>query len=232
MYKKIITSGFVFLLMFSTPSMAGWKKNAWNIFKNTVTKTAEIALETIISPSVGAEAVERLNNKLSTLEAGLNEFDIAGNRPDNFTEIQSTILSLRNLVANIDSRVTTLEEKVNNLESRLQFMSSNGSAINQALPQKERNKILRLIEPSFKCSKAKEDIELSICQSLVLRDIDGKMGKIYWELRSHFSSSISSQIRLEQLGWLKKRDAKCDPYDEECLVGVYQERITELKSRF
>ena len=232
MRKIAITLTLISLLVLSTSSIAGWQREAWDAYKDTVTKAATGILKVFVSPSLASEDVEGAKEQVSTLQANLKKFDIDGERPNNFNEVQEMILGLKQIVTNLDGRVTTLESKVHNLEVRLSTMSTSGSAVNQALPAKERSMVLMLIKPSFKCSKAKEDIEISICQSLVLRDIDGRLGEIYWDLRAHFPNPTSLRIKNEQLEWLKKRDAQCDAYDEKCLVAIYKERILELKARF
>jgi len=88
-----------------------------------------------------------------------------------------------------------------------------------------------LNKPSFDCAKARTAIEKSICSNPKLGDIDGNMGELYRQVRRSLWGNQAKLFVNEQKAWITRRDAYCGAYDTECLIGVYQERISQLQRR-
>ncbi len=86
--------------------------------------------------------------------------------------------------------------------------------------------------PSFDCAKATTEIEKSICNNKELSAIDGQLGKVYSKLRKLLPKSEATNLKKEQRIWLKMRDSTCPPYDIECLLSLYKERLTVLNIDF
>jgi len=80
--------------------------------------------------------------------------------------------------------------------------------------------------PSFDCNKAKTKVEKQICASEALSILDVKIGSQYGELKSHRG------VTKAQIAWQKKRDASCEPNDEDregCLLSLYGFQLAELQ---
>lgn len=226
-FKRAI---LIFLIVtMLVPLNAYWQLLPWSKLRKEATNLAGKVLTSMYSTNVSAKEANELENKVFYLEEQINEYTKQDNTPDDFREVSELVSSLKVVVRNLDKRVSSLEERVDSLETRLSLTERVTPIINRTVSNKHSKKVLRNIKPSFNCSKAKKDIEHSICTSLVLRDIDGRMGRVYRELRH--KTSYSNSLKKEQLAWLKKRDEKCTPYDETCLVSVYKDRIYQLKQK-
>jgi len=223
-FRRIV---FICVVVVLTPLQA-WQIQAWNALKAGAGELAREVLVSLFVSELTSGEVDDLADKVDSLESQLQQYK-KGSKPTDYVEIEELILSLKTVVVNFNQRVSSLEERVNHLEKRLNLTVKNTSIITRQVSKNYSNRVLKQIKPSFRCSRATKAIEHSICGSFVLRDIDGRMGRIYRELRK--KTSYSKKLKREQLKWLRKRDNECTPYDEECLVAVYQDRIYELKRK-
>lgn len=86
----------------------------------------------------------------------------------------------------------------------------------------------------FNCKKAHTQVEKMICDSSDLSGADGRLGKIYSQLQKSLPEAERDQLKKEQLGWLKKRDAYLSEVcqgDVDCAVRFYDDRIAELETK-
>lgn len=87
---------------------------------------------------------------------------------------------------------------------------------------------------SFECEKAKTWVEKLICEDENLADLDRKMSASYKELISFLSAQDKTEVKKNQIEWLKTRDRACnlikiDEAVRNYLDSYYSERIAELK---
>ncbi len=116
------------------------------------------------------------------------------------------------------------------LEQRIKISQEDLPALRQEINYKNDNSIDK-VQPSFDCSKASTGIELSICDSPELSDIDLRLGKIYKDLRNSLPDQAAEDLKTEQLRWLKNRDGSCKASDINCIFDTYNQRLIELSSR-
>ncbi len=86
----------------------------------------------------------------------------------------------------------------------------------------------------FNCKKAHSQVEKMICDSSDLSGADGRLGKVYSQLQKSLPEAERDQLKKEQLGWLKKRDAYLSEVcqgDVDCAVRFYDDRIAELETK-
>lgn len=86
--------------------------------------------------------------------------------------------------------------------------------------------------PSFSCSAvSKGSMEELICQSKTLSAQDVKLTETYKLALA--KSNNNSTLKAEQRGWIKGRN-ECWKEDDKnaCLQDAYQQRITELQSKY
>jgi len=86
-----------------------------------------------------------------------------------------------------------------------------------------------LFAASFNCSKAKQDIELSICSNEELNIIDTELGEVYWAVMKSLTNKQKIKLKKLQREWIRKRDELCAAYEINCLLKAYKNRILELK---
>ena len=84
---------------------------------------------------------------------------------------------------------------------------------------------------SYDCSKAKKEIDRAICHSPGVAALDLRMGRLYREQLKQLSPEKKQNLQQQQRDWVVNRDKECVIYKwwVECLTGVYQKRIAELK---
>ncbi|OQW92865.1 MAG: hypothetical protein BWK78_00210 [Thiotrichaceae bacterium IS1] len=88
-----------------------------------------------------------------------------------------------------------------------------------------------LTAASFNCTQAKTEVEKAICNNRQLSEADSQMGSLFVQLLKSLSTTEANQLRQEQRNWLKRRDQEC-PYDNSCILQMYQQRIAELSGKF
>jgi len=105
-------------------------------------------------------------------------------------------------------------------------------AINPGKPE-----IFSYSAPSFDCDKATTKIEKLICNNQMLSEIDGRMGKIYSQLRKSLSKSEADKLKKQQIDWINRRNEKMiniclnDNYlDIDCSLVLWEKRIKELEA--
>jgi len=103
-----------------------------------------------------------------------------------------------------------------------------------------RSEYSHISGPSFRCSAAKEPIEILLCRDMSLRKADGIMGAIYKDLCQHLSKSDAKRVRSEQRQWIRNRDNDCPVRHRDlvtpsksapvvsCLLDKIQVRSEEL----
>lgn len=88
--------------------------------------------------------------------------------------------------------------------------------------------------PSFPCKEASTFIEHSICNNVLIAQLDKKMGRTYAAYKSVFffkenRKNLEKRLKLEQREWIKERN-KCQ-YSKTykiCLKTSYEKRIKSL----
>lgn len=78
--------------------------------------------------------------------------------------------------------------------------------------------------PSFNCDDAKHAVELSICESPTLSDLDADISKAYERLLA--STDNQTELRQAQRQWLRETRNEC--VDADCLTHVMTERLSQL----
>ena len=84
---------------------------------------------------------------------------------------------------------------------------------------------------SFDCHKASSNIEQTICNDADLNEVDTQLGQVYQELREQLIAQEKKSLKREQILWIKQRNKECLPYDVNCLLPLYEDRIGVLKLR-
>ena len=85
--------------------------------------------------------------------------------------------------------------------------------------------------PSFDCEKVTGFVEKLICSDAALAAIDVKMAALYAQALKRAPASTKKELRKEQRGWLKTRNA-CETYTEpqrNCVSYAYEQRISRLE---
>jgi uncharacterized protein YecT (DUF1311 family) len=84
---------------------------------------------------------------------------------------------------------------------------------------------------SYDCNKAEKEIDRAICHSPSVAALDLELGRIYRQQLKQLSPDKKPNLQQEQRDWIANRDKECVIYKwwVECLTGVYQKRIAELK---
>lgn len=96
----------------------------------------------------------------------------------------------------------------------------------------ENKKSQQQTGPSFSCSGVnKGSMEDRICQSKTLSAQDLKLTETYKQALA--KSKNNPTLKAEQRGWIKGRN-ECWKEDDKnaCLAGSYQQRISELQSKY
>ena len=84
---------------------------------------------------------------------------------------------------------------------------------------------------SFDCKKAKSELEHTICDHPKLSQLDTELGTIYQNLLQKLVKSEVERLRQRQRRWLESRQNNCDVKNPDCLVTLYQQRVTTLEFR-
>lgn len=84
---------------------------------------------------------------------------------------------------------------------------------------------------SFNCAKAATPLEKTICNSVRLDKADTKLGEVYGSLRKMLSAPEKERLKTEHVAWLKQRTMFCDARDVNCLLPVYEARVSVLSAR-
>jgi uncharacterized protein len=82
---------------------------------------------------------------------------------------------------------------------------------------------------SFDCNKAKSTLEHSICDDAKLNQLDAELGTAYQNLLKKRSKSEGEQVRQMQRDWLITRENNCEVSNANCLIKLYQQRISALQ---
>lgn len=92
---------------------------------------------------------------------------------------------------------------------------------------------LTLLPPSFDCTKAETAVEQMICDHTLLSDVDGRLGKIYTQLKAASAIQDKNTLQAEQRAWLEKRDMQlihCAK-NMDCALKIYTDRIEALQAQ-
>ena len=81
--------------------------------------------------------------------------------------------------------------------------------------------------PSYNCSQAKTDVEITVCNNPDLTSMDAEMAELYRSHKKGLPSDIAKKLIETQKSWLSTR--KLCRANVECLHARYQERIMSLK---
>jgi uncharacterized protein YecT (DUF1311 family) len=87
--------------------------------------------------------------------------------------------------------------------------------------------------PSFDCGRAAGTIERTICDNLILANIDLTVFKVFDQMRRGFSTTVERRQLLEmQRQWLTRRDTTCRRAADvrQCLEDAYSEQYERLKA--
>ncbi|MDR1314634.1 MAG: lysozyme inhibitor LprI family protein [Deltaproteobacteria bacterium] len=86
-------------------------------------------------------------------------------------------------------------------------------------------------QPSFDCRKASSSVEITICNSRTLANLDSQMAALY-EAARNASYIDSKELLASQRRWWRQRDSQCGRSRRavECLEDMYNDRIGELNS--
>jgi uncharacterized protein YecT (DUF1311 family) len=84
---------------------------------------------------------------------------------------------------------------------------------------------------SYECNKAEKEMDRAICHSPSVAALDLELGRVYRERLKQLSPDKKQNLQQQQRDWVASRDKECVIYKwwVECLTGVYQKRIAELK---
>jgi len=86
--------------------------------------------------------------------------------------------------------------------------------------------------PSFDCDRASTSVELTICSSPRLRQIDAQMGTLYKDLLDQVRQKDPTQadaLRSSQVRWIRDRQTRCNG-NAECIEQSLRDRIAILES--
>ncbi|MCX5515665.1 hypothetical protein C3941_06555 [Kaistia algarum] len=80
---------------------------------------------------------------------------------------------------------------------------------------------------SFNCARASLPVEMAICNSPGLGELDQEMAQRYFRLTNYAPGWAVRQIKGEQTNWIARRNA-CG-YDNGCVARAYERRIDKLR---
>ena len=86
--------------------------------------------------------------------------------------------------------------------------------------------------PSYSCSKVKTGtVEALICSKESLAALDRQLAGVYVQAIAQLGEERSMDLRIEQRGWIRSRDA-CSKEEarEACVHRHYRQRIAELQA--
>lgn len=81
---------------------------------------------------------------------------------------------------------------------------------------------------SFDCAKATSDVEKVICSNADISKLDDELSELYKHVYADSADKEQKQLKLDQLSWLKKRNA-C--LSRTCIRDAYKTRLSELIER-
>ena len=84
---------------------------------------------------------------------------------------------------------------------------------------------------SYDCAKATTEMDRAICYSPSLAALDVQLGEAYRKHREQLPAEEIPALQAQQREWLARRQKECSIYKwwVDCLTGLYNERIAELK---
>nr|WP_320011762.1 MliC family protein [uncultured Desulfobulbus sp.] len=88
--------------------------------------------------------------------------------------------------------------------------------------------------PSYSCSKVKTGtVEALICSEESLAVLDRQLAGVYVQSIAQLGEERSMDLRIEQRGWIRSRDAcSKDEATEDCVRRHYRQRIAELQATY
>ncbi|WP_423174583.1 lysozyme inhibitor LprI family protein [Stenotrophomonas maltophilia] len=81
---------------------------------------------------------------------------------------------------------------------------------------------------SFDCARAGTAMERTICASPELSALDEELGVVYQSALT--DDENGNALRLSQRGWLRNVRSQCRSDGTTCLIAVYKQRISEIRS--
>jgi uncharacterized protein len=91
------------------------------------------------------------------------------------------------------------------------------------------------IEASFDCSKAKTNVERTICGSELTAGLDRLVAQLFKAKRDALPSAQRTTLKDAQVAWMKQRNADCEERFgtdlEDCVVESYEARVVALAGR-
>lgn len=90
------------------------------------------------------------------------------------------------------------------------------------------------VAPSFSCDNAREgSIEAMICKDPELSALDRKLSAVYISASKQVTGNNSSNLKAEQRGWIKGRNACWKSEDKRsCVQNTYKRRSAELQAKY
>ena len=200
------------------------------ILFNEAAALAADSIKSYQKSEIDPSAKKTLEARLHDMEKKLEQLKQTESNSDEVKRIEAILSSVRPIIDSLDTRVSSLEDRVSLLERRIKIGQKDLPALRQEINYKNDNSVDK-VQPSFDCSKAYSDIEVSICNSPELSDIDFRLGKIYKDLRKSLPAQASEDLQTEQIKWLKIRDSGCKASEIDCIFNVYNQRLIELSSK-
>lgn len=86
--------------------------------------------------------------------------------------------------------------------------------------------------PSFDCRRASGVVEIAVCRSPVLAELDARLAFVYRDALAGAPASRAEQIRRDQRQWIAARESCTrEPAIERCLNRRYLTRIGQLEPK-
>lgn len=85
---------------------------------------------------------------------------------------------------------------------------------------------------SFDCTKARTEMEKTICNDSELNTADETLGRIYTQLRRTLPRSKFRRLKIKQRAWLKQERNMCNSDDVACILQKYQKKDGRFKAAF
>lgn len=82
---------------------------------------------------------------------------------------------------------------------------------------------------SFDCRQATSKIDVTICNSSEMSQLDEKLAKIFSEMKSNYPNYIAENFVLSQGEWTKFRNNSCNTAEISCISYHYEDRIKMLQ---
>ena len=195
-----------------------------------------------IAQQLGGNSAEKdipiLKAQLELVQKELTALRALQKAPESVA-LANTDKHLADGVVQMEKKIDTRTAQLDSVQQKLDDVTVRvGQADASAKPAEAAPEKVALQSPSFDCHKAKKEIEHLICDNPTLADIDGRLGKVYWELRHFLAPSESEQLRREEIAWIKHRGerlkSECTPdgkVDLPCVIGLWKERIDQLQAQ-